>query len=228
VDVDRESTPPSRAVGFGLVGVDSAQESTPFPQSVVEWPVVADPTRGSARRPWPRLLRSGRYGVDALGESTPSIQPLVVRPEGVDTVWNSIAEPTPSIQDACGFRPEGVNAEGASTPLSLAAVARRDEHGSPGVTCERTRVEWVSRDRAAKCGRPRDRHPLTELVLPDGTAATEATRMGDPGGGTVLGVLSHGFLYFLTRRLRASERELLGVTPAHGWRACVLGSFTRQ
>jgi len=59
VDVDRESTPPSQAVGFGLVGVDSARESTPFAQSVVEWPVVADPTRGSARRPWPRLLHSG-------------------------------------------------------------------------------------------------------------------------------------------------------------------------
>jgi hypothetical protein len=198
VDVDRESAPPSQAVGFGLVGVDSAWESTPFPQSLFEWPVVADPTRGSARRPWPRLLRSGRCGVDALGESTPSIQPLVVRPEGVDTVWNSIAEPTPSIQDACGYRPEGVDAVGASTPLSLTAVARRDEHGSPGVT------------------------------VPDGTAATEATRVGDPGGGTVLGVLSHGFLYFLTRRLRASERKPLGVTPAHGWRACVLGSFTRQ
>jgi len=117
--------------------------------------------------------------VDTLGESTPSIQPLVVRPEGVDTVWNSIAEPTPSIQDAYGFRPEGVDAVGASTPLSLAAVARRDEHGSSGVPIERTRVGWLS-------------HPATELVLPDGTAATRATPEGDPGDGRVLGVPFHG------------------------------------
>jgi len=92
-----------------------------------------------------------------------------------------------------------VNAIGAPTPVPLAAVARRDEHGSPGVMHERTRVGWVS-------------HPGTELVLPDGTAATEATPAGDPGGGTVLCVPSHVFPDFFG--CRPEEVDTIGApTP---------------
>jgi len=121
-----------------------------------------------------------------------------------------------------------MDARWASTPSIRVACARRDEHGSSGVTLELVGTGWTTRDLAARSGRSPGRfHPAVESVVPDGTAAARATREGDPGSELVLCVRVHG-IHFLTRPLRSSERGSLGVTPARGWRACVVGSLTRQ